>query len=271
MEAHKLEQDSNSEHMDYHMLSAGHGGGHPPHHEEGEGPWLMSFADMVTLLMCFFILFFSMNKDNIEVDDPEKLKELIERLTEIVNTEDKKTIGEGRPSVRTPISTNTNPEVLKQALEQLSQALDIVFTMAQPEPGRLEITFLNSNFFYPGRAEPTVGGVRMVQMAANQLKNLSDDVQIEVHGHTDSDPVRSTQFPSNWELSSARSSTVLKILAESGLAPERMRAVGFAHFQPIAPEKTKDGYNNIANKALNRRVVIVAHFAIPAKDAKTKK
>jgi len=269
MEAHKLDSDSTSEHMDYHMISGGHGGSHPPH-EEGEGPWLMSFADMVTLLMCFFILFFSMNKGNIEVDDPKKLKELIERLTEIVNTEDKRTLGEGRPSVRTPISTNTNPDVMKQALEQLSQALDIVFTMAQPEPGRLEITFLNSNFFYPGRAEPTVGGVRMVQMAANQLRNLSGDVQIEVHGHTDSDPVKSPIFPSNWELSTARSATVIKILADAGISPDRMRAVGFAHFQPVAPEKTREGFNNIANKALNRRVVIVAHFAVPTQKGKAK-
>lgn len=244
----------------------GHGGGHPPH-EEGEGPWLMSFADMVTLLMCFFILFFSVDKGNYEVDDPKKLKEILEKLqTMVESTDNTDKAGEkSRSSVRTPISTNTNPEVMKQALDQMSKAMDIVFTMAQPEPGRLEITFLNSNFFYPGRAEPTVGGTRMVQLAAQKLLGLSPEVQIEVHGHTDADPVKSTQFPSNWELSAARSAAVIKILASAGIGPERMRAVGFAHYKPVAPEKTREGFSNIANKALNRRIVIVANIPVAPK------
>lgn len=235
------------------LHNGGHGGGGG--HDEGE-PWLLSYADMVTLLMCFFILFFATDQGNVEVDDPAKLKELLDRLTEIVKIEEKEEATEGRPSVRMPASSSATQRDVTKALEKLSKSLEIVFTVAQPEPGRFDITFLNSNFFKPGQAVPTAGGRVMVESAAQQLVRLPPEAEIQVHGHTDSDPIKSPIFPSNWELSSARASAVLKILAEGGLPPGRMRAVGFAHFRPVAPDKTRDGFPNPANKALNRRVVI---------------
>jgi len=265
----KMHADESKDDVEYMKLdNHGHGGGHA---EEGEGPWLMSFADMVTLLMCFFILFFSVEKGNLEVDDPEKLKELLEKLSELMNVEvpeDKTNIS---PNIRSIASSQSDLDTLKESMQQIAKTLDIVFALAQPEPGRIDITFLNSNFFKPGQAEVTYGATRIVEVAALKLKSLPPNAIIEIQGHTDSDPIRSPIFPSNWELSSARAASVLKILAKQGVKEKQMRAVGFAHFQPVAPEKTTGGLPNPSNKALNRRIVISISVPTNEKDNETEK
>lgn len=226
------------------------------HAEEGEGPWLMSFADMVTLLMCFFILFFSIEKGNFTVDDPKKLKIILEKLTEILEKVPDKETSDTPITVKSILSSTSEMTSLKEALEEIAKTVDLVFAMAQPEPGRIDLTFLNSNFFRPGSAEISEGARKMVEVAAIKLRQLPKQAVIEIQGHTDSDPIKSPVYPSNWELSSARASTVLKILDAKGVHPEQMRAVGFAHYHPVAPEKTHDGFANPSNKALNRRIVI---------------
>jgi chemotaxis protein MotB len=258
-----MQSEDSSHEVEYYKLD-NHGGGHE-HAEEGEGPWLMSFADMVTLLMCFFILFFSIDKGNFQVDDPEKLKEILAKLSELVNVEKSEKNKDISANVKSIASSQSVVDALKQTMEQVAKSLDIVFTMAQPEPGTIDITFLNTNFFRPGKSEMTLGATKMVELAAAKMTNLPDEATIEIQGHTDSDPIRSPIYPSNWELSSARASTVLKILVAQGIDPKKMRAVGFAHYQPLAPETTDKGLPNPSNKALNRRIVISIKVPLPAK------
>ncbi|MFC6755308.1 OmpA family protein, partial [Halorubrum tibetense] len=74
---------------------------------------------------------------------------------------------------------------------------------------------------------------------------------IQVEGYTDSEPIQTSLFPSNWELSAARASAVVKLLAASGVTPERLSAVGYGEFQPIADNTTEAG------RAQNRRVVLM--------------
>jgi chemotaxis protein MotB len=77
-------------------------------------------------------------------------------------------------------------------------------------------------------------------------------MQIRVEGHTDSDPIRTERFPSNWELSTARAVNMLKHLANAGkIRAERLSAAGYGESKPLFPNDTK------ANKAKNRRVEIV--------------
>jgi hypothetical protein len=111
------------------------GGG--AHHEEGEGPWLMSFADMVTLLMCFFILFFSIEKGNMEVDDPAKLKEILDKLSELMNVETPENKTNISPNIRSIASSQSDLDALKETREQIAKSLDSVFAyqdgLAGPE------------------------------------------------------------------------------------------------------------------------------------------
>ena len=77
-----------------------------------------------------------------------------------------------------------------------------------------------------------------------------EDLPIEVEGHTDDIPIKTAQFPSNWELSSARAGTVVRMLVENGVPPERMAAVGLASNRPLVPNDSAE------NRARNRRVAI---------------
>src|SRR5690606_31332139 len=77
------------------------------------------------------------------------------------------------------------------------------------------------------------------------------DTRLQVEGHTDRLPISTELFPSNWELSSARAASVVRMLASAGVEPQTMAAVGLGEFHPIAPNDTPDG------RARNRRVLLV--------------
>jgi flagellar motor protein MotB len=141
-------------------------------------------------------------------------------------------------------------------MTKISRDLDLVFTVGSPQPGEIELTFLNTRFFASGDASLTREGQAMLKAVAMKLRAMGQQSQIEVEGHTDADPIKNSQFPSNWELSGARAATVVRFLQTDGLRPERLRASGLAHYKPIAPEKDKNGVSIPQNKALNRRIVV---------------
>jgi chemotaxis protein MotB len=87
------------------------------------------------------------------------------------------------------------------------------------------------------------------------LKN--EPFNMEITGHTDNVPIRSPVFPSNWELSAVRASSVVRLLADSGIAPERLYAIGREASQPIAPNDTPE------NRARNRRVELMILSSMP--------
>ena len=85
------------------------------------------------------------------------------------------------------------------------------------------------------------------------------DFPITIEGHTDNVPIKTAQFPSNWELSAVRATTVLRLFADSGVAAERLTAIGFADTRPVEPNLLADG------RARNRRVTILIDSAVPEK------
>lgn len=234
--------------------NAGHGA---EHGEEGEGPWLMSFADMVTLLMCFFIIFFQTDQGNLKLEDPARLLERLEELQKILGIEKDTPVESLNPeSIRTASGSQGAIDNFKKTMRSVSKNLDLVFSIGSPQPGEIELTFLNTRFFRSGAAELTPKGKKMVGTIAERLKRVAGDAVIEVEGHTDSDPIDSWRFPSNWELSGSRAATVVKVLAGSGLNASHMRATGRAHFDPLVPEYDPSGRKIRENQALNRRIVI---------------
>jgi chemotaxis protein MotB len=97
----------------------------------------------------------------------------------------------------------------------------------------------------------------MLELVTKQILPLSkSEIVIEVEGHTDDSPVSSEQYPSNWELSSARASNVVRYLVAKGFPAHRLRAVGLAATQPKAMNRDAAGTPIPANQDLNRRVVI---------------
>jgi len=104
-------------------------------------------------------------------------------------------------------------------------------------------------FFDSGRADLKDTGKAVLKKVGEALKGYEDKV-IRVVGHTDNVPIKTKVFPSNWELSVARATTVVRYLLETGIPPERMVASGRAEYQPVAENDSAEG------RKKNRRIEI---------------
>lgn len=109
---------------------------------------------------------------------------------------------------------------------------------------------LNSSLLFPsGDAIPTDRAFVIIEKIAKILAPYENPVHIE--GFTDNLPINTPQFPSNWELSTARAASIVRMLAMDGVSPGRLAAVGYGEFQPLADNATAEG------RTRNRRVVLV--------------
>jgi chemotaxis protein MotB len=114
----------------------------------------------------------------------------------------------------------------------------------------LMIRFADTALFDPGSTELKPGVIPVLDSIAVELSRISNNVQVE--GHTDSTPINTVQFPSNWELSTGRAAEIVHYMIEiGGIVPERMSAAGYAFYHPVAPNSTGEG------RARNRRVDII--------------
>ena len=115
----------------------------------------------------------------------------------------------------------------------------------------------SATFFNSGYAALSGAGKAILEDVAVSLKSGAFAAyHVTIEGHTDDTPINTTQFQSNWELSTARASAVVRYLLEQGVAAERLTAAGYADTFPIAPNRNADGTVIPENQARNRRVVI---------------
>lgn len=222
-------------------------------HEEHENHerWLVSYADMMTLLFALFVVLFaisSLNKSKIEAFASSMTKN--------------KAIGQ--PAITTPMPiedpvepTPGNP-VTRAQLEKLKAELEKALARAGVSKGAkveidargLEVSLTDGVLYDSGQAVLLPNGVKILQAIAPKLATFSNPVTVE--GHTDNQPIRTPQFEDNWALSSARANTVVRFfLSKYRLDPERLQASGFADTRPLVPNDTPE------HQATNRRVVVL--------------
>ncbi|MFZ5476756.1 MAG: OmpA family protein [Myxococcota bacterium] len=116
--------------------------------------------------------------------------------------------------------------------------------------GRMVVELATDILFAPGSADLSPAGKTAIGEVAQVLAGIPER-EFQVEGHTDNVPIRTAQYPSNWELASARAMTVVKSMVEAGLQPDRVSAASYADWKPIAPNDTPEG------RASNRRIEIV--------------
>ncbi len=116
--------------------------------------------------------------------------------------------------------------------------------------GRMVVVLPSDVLFSSGSSTLSAKGSETVKKVAQLLVSIPDK-QFQVEGHTDNVPIRSSQFPSNWELASGRALRVLKIMVDAGMPSQRISAASFADTKPVGSNQTAQG------KALNRRIDIV--------------
>lgn len=147
----------------------------------------------------------------------------------------------------------TDLERAKIALEKsLSKEIsDKEVTLEMAEKG-LVVTFLSEILFDSGKAKIKKDAYVSLDKVADVAKNVVPDLNIGVEGHTDNVPIKHSGWKSNWELSTARATSVIHYLInDKGVAPQRLAAIGYGQFRPVAGNDTAEG------RRKNRRVEIV--------------
>jgi chemotaxis protein MotB len=231
----------------------------PENHER----WLISYADFITLLFAFFVVMYAISSVNIG-----KYKVFSDALGDAFGG-----AGAAQPT-NTQIQNLPIPnpglkrrtEMLRKEKEHMTKlAQDLLSTLAPlVKEGKVRVTQnsrgvsveINASvLFDPGDARLTNESTEALRAVAGLLKN--DEHKVQVEGHTDNQPIRNALFPSNWELSAVRASSVVRLFIDAGVAPERLTAVGFSSNVPVAPN------DNAIGRARNRRVAVTILSGLP--------
>ncbi len=242
-------------------------------HENHER-WLVSYADFMTLLFAFFTTMYAISTvdtqkmgkmvysmqqsfdstvfppgsktlslsqvqgsgeiSNVahQLIDSIKLPKNVNFKTQLVSGE--KELGR----LKSKIETNIGPELLKGIIR------------THIEPRGLIISLGEGGFFDSGSDQIKSDGKALLDVIAASLTPLGNQIRIE--GHTDNVPIKNSKFPSNWELSTARATAIIRYtIVQFGLEPELLSSAGYAEYKPVASNKTEEG------RSRNRRVDIV--------------
>ena len=230
--------------------------------------WAVSWADFLTLLFAFFVVMYGISSVN-----QEKYRQLSESLSEIFSSTQ---IGAGLASNQTTVQSGSglleggqalveapasfievddaqSTQELREIQARLTADLDGVFDAGAVEISGerlwIAIEIRSALLFEGGDVIPAIEADPVISRIAQQIKGLSNPVHVE--GYTDNQPVASTLFPSNWELSAARAAAVVRMLEMNGVDSSRMAAVGYGEYKPAYSNRTTEG------QQLNRRIVIV--------------
>lgn len=211
-----------------------------PHSDDGghgdDEIWLLSYSDLMTLLFGFFVLMYAFASVNNAIEKEQ-----------VKNSMAKAFGGSYVPQF----------ENLENDLKAFRDAnVEMRFVEIHPDKEGLEIAFQSGMFFELGKAEVLdpmkVQLKTLIEIISRNLRGAS----VRIEGYTDDLAIQTQQFPSNWELSSARASSVVREFVKYGFDPARLSAVGYADSRPVVPLYDESGKVIPENRAKNRRVII---------------
>ncbi|MFZ6658170.1 flagellar motor protein MotD [Undibacterium sp. TJN19] len=240
------------------------------YHEEPENHerWLVSYADFITLLFAFFVVMYAISSVN-----EGKYRVLSNSLTgafgKVMVLQPKPVESSSDPAVRLdplPLIKNRASEALRKERAQMTTMAKDIMTVLEPlvREGKVRVSQTSrgitieinaSLLFAPGDARLNVDSIQALKAIAGVLK--IDTHAIQVEGHTDNVPIKNPIYPSNWELSAVRASTVARLLTENGVDEARVTAVGQGAKLPVSENETPEG------RARNRRVSVTILAVLP--------
>lgn len=248
------------------------------HHDEehvNHERWLVSYADMITLLMVLFVVLFAMGQtDKAKMDQLRTSLQRAFAVEVLKGTEPTSLKGSSGAALIPPVVPSAiSQEVMvmtggSQRDGEIAQTLQEVraavneFPVPPDTSGRVEvgasregivISLAGNLLFDSGKADLKPRGMTLLDTLAERLRTMPNEIRVE--GHTDNIAIATALYPSNWELSSARATTVSRYFAEhSDIAPMRLSAAGYGEFRPVALNDSREG------RARNRRVDLVVMF-----------
>jgi chemotaxis protein MotB len=243
-----------------------------PSEPENHERWLVSYADFITLLFAFFVVMFATSQT-----DKGKAQQVSDSVKKALEGEKISTVlaailggtvndkGKGNAMMRGPggaqkaaaekpeekaeklVELMPSLKVLSEDLKKEIEAGRIVINM---QPRGLVVSFTQAALFPSGTDAISPDALEGLEKVASAIRKIPNPVRLE--GHTDSMPIRTPRFHSNWELSAARSIALMDIFsARFGVPQARLSIAGYADTAPIASNETPEG------RARNRRVDIV--------------
>ncbi len=252
-----------------------------PEHENHER-WLVSYADFITLLFAFFVVMFATSQADKgkaqQVSDSVKKAFEGEKITQVVAAILGGTVtdtGKGNAMMRGPGGARQSADEKKdQKLAELLPALKVLSEELRKEieAGRIQISmqarglvvsFNQAAVFPPGEDVISPEAYDGLEKVAAAIARMPNPVRLE--GHTDSTPINTARFHSNWELSAARSIAILELLSTKfGVSRNRLSIAGYADTAPVASNETEEG------RARNRRadIIILNEQGVIAEPAK---
>jgi chemotaxis protein MotB len=231
--------------------------------EEGgaDERWVLSYADLVTLLLGFFIILYA----SADISQ-EKFQEISVAFAEAFNVDVKEGFAgdsalfdggtgiiAGGNIAASFAALDLDLEAIRRAVRERSAARGVAFNeivVTRDVEDNVVIRLADNLVFPSASAEIREDALPLLDVVVDVIRDL--DNQLRVEGHTDTVPVATDRYPTNWELSSARATAVLRYLVEQGgVHPGRLFAAGYGEFRPVASNRTPEG------RALNRRADIV--------------
>ncbi len=255
----------------------------PVNHER----WLVSYADFITLLFAFFVVMYSVSSVNegkyrvlsdtlvgafqprvdkitpIQIDDmatslkppePDSYQQdnlqsvKSESLVDLAQLEPVQPMASDKQDVAEP-NQDDLPSVAVDLKSSMSDYIDQDLIEVTQTKHWIEVEIKSKMLFASGTARISYKALKVMRTIAAILKPLPNVINVE--GHTDNIPIKNAMFASNWELSASRAASVVHIFTRLGIDPERLAAIGYAEYRPVADNTTADG------RQKNRRVSLL--------------
>ena len=242
-----------------------HRGKHAEEHEGHDERWLVSYADFITLLMVLFVILYSQGNINVE-----KYKRLAESMrtafslggaAQVVDKQINQAGGSIEDGSAKPIVIPGIPEGPTRSEEVAGELTNMLSSQnlgsqvsVQTNIEGVLISLSEKLVFQDGSADLPAGSLSVLDTISQMLGPINNRVRLV--GHTDNSPSSNPKYPTNWELSLARASSVAKYLMDSGIAPDRFIISGQGEYAPVFPNDTPE------HRALNARVEIIIIYQV---------
>ncbi len=240
---------------------------------EDEHAWILTYLDVLTLVIVVFVImltFAEPRDESIRAADDDPVELVYRDLSNLVDprlfrvapeapevppgpVEDPPLAADPPTPVPLPEDEEdapADPEAVRDMRDRAPEGVDVI-----EQPGSIELRIQDDILFATAQADLADDGQALLEELLPLLEE--HDGQVTIEGHTDNVPIATPRFPSNWELSAARASGVVRYLTDNGVDPDSLRAVGHADTRPVADNDTAEG------RAENRRVSIVLETPAP--------
>ncbi len=209
---------------------------------EEDQEWLLTYSDMITLLLAFFAMLIAASQTDIA---------LWEQMKQGMRSD-----VAGKEKVETPLA-EIKLDLDSLLVEERDQGLVGVVL----DKDGIKLSFNSSSLYNSGDAILLPSGERIINKVTQALNLLNYyQFRVDVEGHTDNVPISTARFPSNWELSVARASEVVKFFIREGIGGDRLKASGYADTKPVLPHVDEFGRDIVENRAANRRILIRIYY-----------